>query len=180
MSIFQPHVSYTMSALCKSGLFGFAALLWFDSLITFPCGSKRVAVFSVILWCRYIRKKFVHFVGLVSRIGRVYIEGWFKPIFPVFLSGLYKLPNTHGRFVPPPPVLLKLRHRSLLGRLVAGMLPRKPLAVDVSICGRESGTVTGFSPSTSVSFRQYHSVNTPHSFKHRRCYTVLGNNSVIK
>jgi len=34
------------------------------------------------------KKKFVHIVGLVSRIGRMYIKDWFKPVFPGFLRTL--------------------------------------------------------------------------------------------
>jgi hypothetical protein len=37
--------------------------------------------------------------------GFMCINSWFKPIFPLFLTRiLHKVPNTHGRFCPFPPV----------------------------------------------------------------------------
>jgi hypothetical protein len=44
----------------------YAVLLWFDTLMMVPCGTKRVGIFSVILLYKYVRNNFVDFIGLVS------------------------------------------------------------------------------------------------------------------
>ena len=46
----------------------YAALRSFDSLVTVPFGAKYVVMFTVILQCKYLKKSFVHFFGLVLRI----------------------------------------------------------------------------------------------------------------
>ena len=43
----------------------YAFFLWFDSLMMFLCRPKRVGIFSVILLYKYLRNKFVDFIGLV-------------------------------------------------------------------------------------------------------------------
>jgi hypothetical protein len=47
----------------------YAALLWFDSLMKVSCGPKHVAMFSVILYHKYVGNMFMHFVGLASWIS---------------------------------------------------------------------------------------------------------------
>ena len=55
---------------------------------------------------------------------------------------------------------------------IAQAVNRRPLIADArvrsqaspcEICGRQSGTVTSFSPSTSVFLSQYHSTHAPHT-----------------
>jgi hypothetical protein len=59
------------------------------------------------------------------------------------------------------------------GRTIAQAVSRRPLASEARVCSRvspcgtcdeQSGTSTGFSPSSSVFLRQYHSTVTPHTY----------------
>jgi len=48
------------------------------------------------------------------------------------------------------------------------------------ICGGQSDTATGFSPSTLVLPCQYHSAKAPHLVKYRRSYIILATDSVLR
>jgi hypothetical protein len=48
------------------------------------------------------------------------------------------------------------------------------------ICGGQTGTRTGSSPSTSVFPCQYHSTIAPHSFIYHQCCTNLATDSILK
>ena len=67
-----------LSTLCKGGWF-YAVLLWFDSLMMIPWGSKHVVVFKVILWYKTSGNSIVHFVGLSVVNGLRECNSWFRP-----------------------------------------------------------------------------------------------------
>jgi hypothetical protein len=48
----------------KRLIWSYAAFLWFDSLMMVPCEPRHVGIFGVMLYYKYLRNKFVHFVGL--------------------------------------------------------------------------------------------------------------------
>ena len=66
MPTVQPFVSFAPRQVCTT--MTNALSLWFDFLMMAPCGQKHVGILSVILHYEYLRNKFVHFVGLFSRI----------------------------------------------------------------------------------------------------------------